>query len=343
MKQSPPHHGATCSSDDHVGTPDPVVEIQRASDIDFQAYAAFQKEAYRDLLDRSKATDIGMTPEFYRWKYHSPDGQARIAWVTQGEETLSSSAMLPLRISYKGKSVIGWHCVDVATLPKVRRKGYLLATLRELMETVPPGDVFFAFPNSGSIGSFLRLGCVEDVILTTWINLMIPLIRKRSERIERVDGFGPHHDILESRVKTEAPHVDRRPDYLNWRYTDHPHNRYVSFVYENDGCEGICVVRKARVMGRDLALVMEIYGSTARIQAALVSHAADWAHSEGVGMMALMSTSLPLRTALRTLFAPVPTFLLPKRQVLVLHGAKKTPASLMRETWALQTGDWDVF
>ncbi len=322
---------------------EPVIAIRQASEVDFQAYAAFQREAYRDLLARSRATDAHMTPEYYRWKYHPPDGTARIASVMHGEETLSSSAMLPLRVSFEGQSVIGWHCLDVATLPRARRRGHFLATLEALMETIPPGDVFFAFPNAGSITSFLKLGCVENLILTTWINPLVRLVKEKTPRVEEIDGFGSEHDVFKHRVEIENPFVDRRPAYLNWRYTSHPNNKYVSFVYRTTCCEGICVVRRARVMNRDLAIVMEIFGSTPPVQTGLLSHAADWAHSEGLGMMALMSTSLPIHTSLRAFFSPVPSFLLPKRQVLVVHGAGEFPASMMKEKWNLRTGDWDVF
>jgi hypothetical protein len=323
--------------------PNLSVVIQNASEIDYAEYAAFQRAAYRDLLDRTRATDAHMTPDFYRWKYHTPDGMARVASVTQGEVTLSSSAVMPLRVGCRGGSVIGWHCVDVATLPEARRKGHFLTTLRAVTETVPSGDVLFAFPNSGSIVSFLKLGCTENRILTTWINPFVRLIRRRCEHIEEVDGFDAEHAIVGDRVSFAGPFVDRRPDYLNWRYTDHPSNRYVSFVYRGDGVEGLCIVRRARVMGRNLALVMEVLGSNPRVQSALLCHAAGWASAERISMMALMSTMLPLSTASRTLFVPVPSILLPKRQVLVVKGAGKLPAALARLKWVLQTGDWDVF
>jgi hypothetical protein len=320
-----------------------AVEIQSASDIDYPAYAAFQRDAYRDLLASRKATDAHMTSEYYRWKYHTPDGMARVARVADECETVSSSAMLPLRISVRGKSVTGWHCLDVATLPKARRRGCFLATLQALKNSIPPGDLLFAFPNASSIGSFLKLGCVENDILTTWISPCVWLVRRRDPRVEIIDGFGPEHDIVGNAVEADRPLVSRRPEYLNWRYTDHPNNDYVSFVYGSTACEGICVVRGVRVMGRDLALVMEIFGTTPRVQSALLSHAADWAHAAGLGTMAVMSTSLTPGIALRAALAPVPSFLLPKRQVLVIGGAGDLAASLMTEAWAVQTGDWDVF
>jgi hypothetical protein len=122
-----------------------------------------------------------------------------------------------------------------------------------------------------------------------------------------------------------------------------PLHHYLSFTFSEHNHDGLCVVRRAQVAGRDLALVMELTGSSARVQCALMSHAAAWAHSEGLGAMALMSTTLPLWSALRTTMAPVPSVFLPKRQVLVVKLGGNLPSLLTRRAWALSTGDWDVF
>jgi hypothetical protein len=161
----------------------PTVVILDAADIDYAAYADFQKRAYRDLLARRGASDAHMTPEYYRWKYHPPDGAARVAQVVESGRTLSSSAMLPLRLSFERRSTIGWHCLDVGTVPEARGKGLFLATLRSLIETVGRDELFFAFPNEASIVSFLKLGCTENGILPTWVAPCIRPVAKRHDDI----------------------------------------------------------------------------------------------------------------------------------------------------------------
>lgn len=326
-----------------IDGPEPTVELQSAGELDFVAYAAFQRRAFGDLLQRRGASDAHMTPDFYRWKYRPPHGEGRVVRVVRDGETLSSSAAFPLRVTHRGQVATAWHCVDVATIPEARRRGHFVSTLRRLGDTLPPGDLLFAFPNEGSIRSFLEVGCVEKAVVTTWIVPSVRLIRKRDARVRTVERFGTERTGAGRTIAVDVALVDRGPDYLNWRYLEHPSTDYVAFEYCDPDCRGICVVRTATVMGRDLALVMELSGSTTRVQAALLSHAADWAHGTGVGVMALMTTALPLGLAVRRSMVPVPSRLLPKRQVLVLRGTGDRMVPMTTAKWLVQTGDWDVF
>lgn len=321
----------------------PSVDLRDASDLDLEEYAAFQRRAYRDLLARRGASDAHMTAAFYRWKYQPPIGSARIARVVADGRTLSSSAMLPLELSIDGRRLTGWHALDVGTVPEARGRGLFLATLRSLVDSVPDGDVFFAFPNEASIPSFRKLGCIENTILTTWIGPVFRPVARSCSGISRVDRFGLEHEALAAYLDPRRPCVIRRPDYLNWRYTDHPLNDYTAFVAGAKPTNGFCVVRRARVMGRDLALVMELAGISGGTQRALLAHAASWARSEGLRLMAMMSTTVPAIASLRSMLAPVPSRLLPKRQVLVIRGKTENRASSAAPRWSLSTGDWDVF
>lgn len=326
-----------------VDGPEPTVELQRAGELDFEAYAAFQRRAFGDLLQRRGATDAHMTPDFYRWKYRPPHGEGRVVRVVRGGETLSSSAAFPLRVTYRGRSATAWHCVDVATSPEARRRGHFLTTLSRLGDTLGPDELLCAFPNERSIRSFLEVGCIEKAVVTTWIVPSVRLIGKCDARVRSVERFGTEHAGATTADAGGRVVVDRTPDYLNWRYLDHPITDYRAFAYCDPACRGICVVRTATIMGRDLALVMELFGATTAVKAALLAHAGDWAHGAGVGAMAFMTTALPLILAVRRSMVPVPSRLLPKRQVLVLRGTGDRVAPMTTASWLVQTGDWDVF
>ncbi len=320
-----------------------MVEIQTANDIDYDAYAAFQRRAFRDLLERQRATDDHMTAEYYRWKYRPPSGAGRVARVVADGVTLSSSAIFPLRVSCCGRSVTAWQYVDVATVPEARRRGLLTATLRRLADGVADDEILYGFPNAGSLGAFAALGFAEHGVVTTWASPEVRLVARRHDRIGPVDRFGPEHDLAGRCAGGDGPMVDRGHDYLNWRYADHPIHDYALLAYEDNGCRGICIVRSASIMGRDLALVMELLGTEPQVLTALLSHASDWARGSGLAAIALMTTALPLRTAVRVLLVPIPSRLLRKRQVLILRAGDRVPSVMTTRGWAVQTGDWDVF
>jgi hypothetical protein len=322
---------------------DVVVELVDGPDVDYEEYAGFQREAFSDLLARNRASDAHMTPGFYRWKYAPPAGAGRIAIVRDSSGIVSSSAVLPLRFVIDGSSVVGWHCLDVATLPRARRRGLFLATLAALVEATPKGDLLFAFPNAASIPSFLRLGFVENTLMTTWIGAVPRLVRRARPDVEEVARFSPDHDALAGTGRDAGVAVDRTHEYLNWRYVDHPLTEYSCLVSGEPGREGICIVRPATIMGREFALVMELVGSSSAACSRLLTHAADRAVGSGLSKIAVLSTTMSPATALRSLLLPVPSALLPKRQVLVVRSGDEVAVSVETVSWAVQTGDWDVF
>jgi hypothetical protein len=320
-----------------------TIDVRRAPELDLESYAAFQKEAFRDLLAKRRASDRHMTAQFYRWKYRTPVGAARIATVRRAGAIVSSCAALPLRVSFGGGLVTGWHFVDVATLPVERGRGRFSSALRALADSIPTGDVLFAFPNEASIGGFRRLGFDENVVMTTWINLWPRLAPRATGSVRIIDRFGSDRDIAGMIDSGNRPCIDRRSDYLDWRYTDHPINSYSLSICDDGRRTGFSVTRSARVMDRDVVLIMELFGSTPRAQASLVAHAAERARSARVGVLVLMGTSVPMMSACRSWLVPVPSVLLPKRQVLVVRAGEHAPTSVVHDRWILRTGDWDVF
>jgi hypothetical protein len=320
------------------------VELYEADQLDYAAYASFQKEAYQDLLIRTKATDSHMTPDYYRWKYFAPAGKARIARIKEGNEVVSSSAMIPFWIRNKDVRAIGWHVLDVATLPKARKKGYFSQSLKKLFGTVSADEIVFAFPNASSLPSFANLGCRENVLLTTWINPAVFLSARSSPHVKEERRFTEEHDIFFKKANPQAPFLEHDAPYCNWRYIRHPNNTYVFFTYRRNGvCGGFAVARKARVMDRDLGLIMELWGENTHVKTALLRHAAHWAGTQGKRMMAMMNTSLSFLGGWGAFFFPVPSIFLPKRQILVLHAEGEKTKKLMDKKWLVQTGDWDVF
>ena len=323
----------------------PKIELLEATSLDFEAYADFQKEAFRDLLGHSGVSDSFMTPSYYRWKYHTLAGMGRIARISESGKIISSSAMIPFLIRAGNEVFKGWQCLDVATLLQARKKGYFLSTLKTLMGSVGQKEVFFAFPNASSIPSFMKLGCLENEIIATWVSPFVFPGNRGFSNIKIVGTFSHQLDIfLKKQSCSRAPVLSRSVGYLDWRYVEHPNNKYTIFEYgQNEDIAGFAVVRKAHAMGKDIILIMELWGSHRAVEVSLLRHITVWAAEQKEKMIVMMNSSISLVSALRALFFPVPTFLLPKRQVLVVHTNASQARPTINKKWKVQTGDWDVF
>lgn len=320
------------------------IEVVEATDLDYEAYSRFQKEAFRGLLDRSGVSDSFMTSEFYHWKYHTPVGYGRIARVLEGTEVISSSAMMPLRICDGDMSVIGWQCLDVATIPRARRKGHFFSTLKALVGSLEPNEIFFAFPNSSAISAFTKLGCRENVLLTTWINPFAFVSKREYDKIREVERFGSEEDILAKKLRESGPLLDHSLDYLDWRYFNHPNNKYTFFVHEDgDSHTGFAVVRKTHVMNKDIVLVMELWGLNRLVEIRLLRHVAAWSIVQGQSTIVMMNAGISFGEGFSAAFLPLPSILLSKRQVLVVYTTGQKAKSMIEKKWKVQTGDWDVF
>jgi hypothetical protein len=231
-------------------------------------------------------------------------------------------------------------------VPAARGNGYFPKCVTLLRSAMGENDLFFGFPNRTSAPGLAKVGWQSKGIVTTWINALPLVTRRRARDILEIPEFDVRQDDLSRRLSAR-PHVmtSRSAAYLNWRYRRHPVHRYSLFALaQGDRHDGFMILRVAEVMGRRMTLVMELWAPSSRAEALLLRHAASWAVEHGTRLMAVFDTSLPLSTGLRCGFVPVPHRFLPKTQVLM---AQPMPGRLAQEfmaaDWRVQMGDWDVF
>lgn len=320
-------------------------QVFDGSELDYEAFVRLQKEAFREILQERSVSDEFMRVEYYRWKYHTPVGYGRVAAVMEGSEMISVAAMFPVHIRH-GESVIrAWQCLDVATLKEHRGKGYFFGCLQTLVDSLDPNEIFFAFPNRNSLPGFLKLGCDENLVVTTWVNPLALGGKAQSQSIIEIERFDERADeLLAGLLRHGSPVPDRNSEYLNYRYPGHPNNAYALFAYEENGSlKGCAVARKAQAMGRNVVLIMELWGVGAAVQRHLLRYIARWSRLQGIGMVVMMHSRFALGDGLAAGLLPVPIMLLPKRQVLVVYSTGGEADLAIKEKWRVQTGDWDVF
>jgi hypothetical protein len=317
-----------------------------ADELDYAAFVALQKHAFRELLAKAKADDSFMTPEYFGWKFRPPARNGRIAVVRDGDRYVAANAMMPFTLTKAGTTLTGWQSCDTATAPEARGKGHFLRCLNLLRQSMSADDLFYGFPNQSSAPGFAKVGWRPKRLVTTWINPVPLASAKSSKEIIQIAELDARQEELSRRLAARPRvMVQRSADYLTWRYLRHPLVDYTIFgLTDGDHFRGTAVVRVAEVLGRKMALVMDLWGTDAAAERSLLRHAAAWAVKQGVRIVAAFDTGLSLAVGLGSGFVPVPPRLLPKRQVLMGQPMSGRAAeAFMEADWRVQMGDWDVF
>ena len=321
-----------------------AIEIVDGDHLDYESYTKLQREAYADLLSKLKVSNEYMSKDFFRWKFHPPAGSARIGLVYEDSQLVSSSALVPVKLCFKQKIIHGWQATDASTLATVRKKGYLFKSVAKLTKSLADNELIYVFPNKTSIRAPEKLHYQNKGIMTTWIKTAAALKKRLSEHVHTITKFSKDQDSFSQRLAAcNKVMITRSAEYLNWRYINHPIYEYVSFVYQDEEeQQGFSVVRKANLMGRDMVVIMELWGLTPRIIRALLRHVVHWANQQRITRIILQDNSQSMFTGLRRGFILIPSWFLPKKQYLMVYAAPgKISQEAVNSNWWVQTGDWD--
>jgi hypothetical protein len=321
-------------------------ELMDADHLDYEAFVNLQRTAYADLLTKVKVSNDYMTPEFYRWKFHTPAGPGKIAFVSEDNCMASTNAIIPLELYFGQQTIRGWQACDAATLATARGKGYSSGCLRNLFETLKTNEILFLFPNKTSIRYVEKTGFRNKGIITTWVKPAHLLKKRTSPNVIKITKFGKDVDTLAKRlVVSDTVLLSRSANYLNWRYSNHPVTEYTSFIYrEMNEQQGYSVVRTTNVMGLKMALVMELWGVTPSVKKALLRSIAEWAVDRHIKWITLQDNGQSILGGLRMGFISIPAWLLPKKQVLMVCATPgKLSEKAINNDWRIQIGDWDGF
>jgi GNAT superfamily N-acetyltransferase len=312
--------------------------------LDFGEYVHLQREAFAAVIGDTGMTDVISEP-YYRWKYTTPVGDAKIAVVREDGRLVAANAMFPLLVRHAGTMVRAWQSCDTATHPDARRKGYFKKCVSALREDLGAGEIFFGFPNKNSSPGFLSFGWTLQSEVPTWLRV-VPGRRLDGFRgMTEIAAFGDEQDRLAEKLgELGRPLLERSASYMNWRYQQHPLNGYSSYAYIEDGDpRGVAVMRELDLKGRRLAVAMELQALDGRARRKLLAFAAAWARSRRRSFTLIMDNELSVGSGARSWFAPIPQRLLPKRQVLMGMTTGGVADDVWSRDWHVQTGDWDGF
>lgn len=321
------------------------VDVVDVDSLDLNAFVDLQRKAFADLLARQRAFGGFMTPVFYRWKYHTPAGLGRVAFIREGGRMLAANAMIPLDLRLGGSMVRAWQSCDTATRPEARGRGFFTKCIRALQSSLCQDEILYGFPNEDSAHGLRSAGWLEKEVITTWVRVLLPFGRQEPCR-SGASEFGADFDRLAgSFVRRGRAIFDRGATWMNWRYVQHPMFQYKIFRLDERGeLLGFAVSHAIHVKGIYLALLMELWGDEPWVERALIRRVVGWARGHHARALVLMDNGKSPVGAVRSGLLPVPYLILPKRQLLMVWAPPGGRGeSVLRVPWRIQSGDWDVF
>ena len=321
------------------------VDVVDVDSLDLDAFVDLQRKAFAELLVRQRVFGGYMTPAFYRWKYHTPGGLGRVAFIREGGRMVAANAMIPLDLRLGGRTVRAWQSCDTATRAEARRRGLFTTCIRALQSSLCRDEILYGFPNEDSARGLRSAGWLEKEVITTWVRVVLPFGRREPCR-HGASEFGEDFDrFAECLARGERAIFDRKATWMNWRYVQHPAFKYKIFPLEDRGeLRGFAVSHAIHVRGIDLVMLMELWGDEPWVERALVRRVVGWARQHHARALVLMDNARSLQGAARSVFLPVPPLILPKRQLLMVWAPPGGSAgSVLSFPWRIQSGDWDVF
>jgi hypothetical protein len=326
-----------------------AVRLTDGASLDYDEFVRFQQRAFAELKGIVRANTIQTIP-YYRWKYHTPWGSAKLAMASINGELAASVAAVPWPLTDGADAQSGWQVCDIATHPDRRQQGLFRRCLGDLLSSLPTNSVVFCFPNRQSFSALVGMGFVQTGALRLWVSISPLLGMGRGpetgtdstcewgqvgEQVSRDDGFEKTWSF-NSPLPMKAPtprtfqtRVDN--SYLEWRFVRRPEQEYRRIG--TSGHRGKAIVRSLVVYGQKISILMMLTVEDAGAVNALLGSAVSL--ESGRGARAMLYLDSHWRGSLKPLFFPLASWMAPRAFPIVTTGLKG--ASLR-----LRTCDWDV-
>lgn len=323
---------------------DPDIVVMGPNSLDFKTIVELQQLAFSKIIEKTK-TGYLFTEPYYRWKYSAPGGDAKIALLYDKDGLVAANAMYPLDILANGERIRGWQSCDTATHPRGRKKNYFVQCIRALSKEIGEEDIFFGYPNHTSKPGLERCGWTHHSDVRTWARVLPGRKTTGFRYMGLIENFTQEQDAFSKQLAAHGGvMLDRNSVYMNWRYNQHPFHHYETYGWREKGCLlGVIVLRKATILGKELAIVMETLTLLPHIERGMLAFAASWGRECKAAHTLVLNNTTRLITGLVSAYIPIAKWALPKRQILMGRASGARAKLVWDMPWHIQIGDWDGF
>ncbi len=230
--------------------------------VDIRGYQHADRQACLALLRRGH--DPGFSDERFRWLHEEgPGGPSAITVAEDGGQIVGMYSIVRKPLLLGQTELCGGRDVDPVVDPAHRGRGLFSKLLQFSAEHLEGVDVCFNFANPASAPGFLNRGWQRKTVcedrsrqlgflrvasreFALWMLSAMHPVRLHHGEAKEITSAELRERLSNCRASlplhAERLQVARNPEYLKWRYLDHPMAKYRYFVIGRDDW-GLCIVR----------------------------------------------------------------------------------------------------
>lgn len=186
-----------------------------------------------------QADDRLLTEAYNHWLYlQNPLGVAKAVWVSEGDDWIGFMALIPVMLERQDRQLKSYFVVNVLVHPRHQGKNIFWRMIKAAREHVgDEGASLMGHPNDLAHKVWRRAGMHFHQSLRPW--WLVPSIARRGidrRTVEHLDVHSPLWEELGTQRNSASEwQLQVSPDFLKWRFFDHPTNQYRVYWLEAKG------------------------------------------------------------------------------------------------------------
>ncbi len=339
-----------------------------------------QKQAILDLTKKTFGdVDIAGTV-YFDWQYRdNPSGKAIVLLSHDNDSNdmlVGTHTLIPLKLIVDGEIIISSLCCNVQIHPDYRKKHIFSNLLLSVPDSALAHNIhsFFGIPNNNSFKAFINNGSIEITRLPLLIKpiklseyfgspikqILKPfdIFWKNTNTFSGIDELdGNFDDSFENLAKKTSKRVSvmnsRTKEFLNWRYKNHPTQKYQIFTLKtNNELIGYIITKIHYIGKKKIGVILDYMVNSDHkdnIQLKnLIHKAISYFLDNDVSVAIATSRNGLLENDLlrRSGFFVAPSFLKPVSLHFIVQtfdGDKRHAKLTKFDNWFFVFGDYDVF
>lgn len=337
----------------------------------------------QEILDLTQKTfgDVDIAnPKYFDWQYRdNPNGKAVILLARDDELNnmiIGSNTILPLKLIIDGQIVRSSLACNVQVHPNYRKKNIFSNLLLSMPKFALNHKIssLFAIPNDNSFKAFINEGSIE----ISHLPLLIKPIRlseyfgtplkqilkpfdifwKNTNSFSNIEELsGNFDDSFENLVRKTSKRISimnsRSKEFLNWRYRNHPTQKYQIFILKIDNeLIGYIITKIHQIGKKKIGIILDYmvnsdYKDKKQLKNLIYRAISNfWENNVSIAIATIGNGLLENQLLRDCGFFTAPSFLKPVSLHFIVQtfndDTQNTKLKIF-ENWFFVFGDYDVF